>query len=89
MHLEESLHIPGFREARIAAESSVRERAFQKGIHEITLDEIYGEMHISYRELQQKEIQLELIMCKANPEMKNVFDKVLQEGKPIYSKRYK
>lgn len=83
-HLEECEHVPGFQNARVAAEQSAREKAFQTGIHEITLEQIYDAMHPSYRALLQREIDLEKRMCKANPEMKAVFDFVLLQKKRIF-----
>lgn len=83
-HLEESTHSPGFQAARIAAEQEARKRAAERGVHEVTLDEIYAQLHQSYQPMKQKEISLERVMCRANPEMRRVFDYALERGKPIY-----
>lgn len=82
-HLEESLAISEFKEARILAERKARDEAFKKGIHEITLEDIYGEIHVSYKNVMQREIELEKLMCKANPEMMSIFEEVKRKGKRI------
>ena len=83
-HLEESVGATGFHAARVAAEMAVRERASQAGIHEVTLEEIYNEMHSSYRDLMDKEIELEYLACRANPEMKEIFLFAKEQKKRVF-----
>lgn len=83
-HLEESTQSTGFKESRIAAEQEARKRAAERGVHEVTLDEIYAQLHQSYQPMRQKEIALERLMCQANPEMRPVFDYALKSGRPVY-----
>ena len=83
MHIEESMEAEGFKHARISAEQAARDIAFKNDIHEITLEEIYREIHPSYRELMAKETELEKRMCKANPEMQEVFRYAVSKKKTI------
>lgn len=82
-HLEESERVPGFKNTRIDAEMSVRRQAAEKGQHEVTLQDIYEEMHASYKPLMEKEIALEIAACHVNPEMLQVFNYAKQIGKRI------
>lgn len=84
MHLEQAFRVPGFKEARISGEIAAREAASKRGVHEVTLDEIYEELHVSYRSMKQLEIQLEKQMCRANPEMKTVYDEAVERGIPVF-----
>lgn len=84
LHLEESMGIKGFKEARILAEESARKKAKKNNIHEVTLSQIYDELHASYQYIIEKEVELELLMCKANLEMKEVFDFAVKSGKRIF-----
>lgn len=83
-HLEESTQATGFQSARIAAEQEARSLAAGCGVHEVTLDEIYTQLHPSYQPLRQKELALERLMCQANPEMQEVFRCALESGKPVF-----
>lgn len=80
-HMEESLDIIGFQQARIDAEMALRNE--HPDIHEITLDQIYENMHPSYHVYKKHEIELEKIVCKANPEMAEVFEYAKKSGKRI------
>ncbi len=82
-HLEESKNAEGFYFARITAESLAREKAQRLGKKEITLDQIYEEIHVSYKPLKVDEIMAEYMACKVNPEMKKVYDYALRKGKEI------
>jgi len=84
MHLEQSYHASGFTEARISAELTAREAAAKRGIHEVTLDDIYKELHVSYRSMKPKEIQLEKLMCRVNPEIKSIYDEAVNQKVPVY-----
>ncbi len=83
-HLEEEFDLPGFQNARIDAERAAREAAADRDRHEVTLDEIYCEMHSSYLPMQKEEIRLEMSMCRADPQMKTVYEEVKRRGLPIY-----
>lgn len=72
-HIEESEGVPGFFSARAEAERTARERANAQGLHEVTLEEIYRELHPSYHRLMGVEIRLEKAVCRANPEMLEVY----------------
>ncbi len=84
LHLETSTGNIGFKDARILAEQVAREKAFSEGVHEVTLDQIYQQMHPSYVPMREKEIELERLACKANPEMMKVYQAALQQGKRIF-----
>ncbi|MEG7531614.1 MAG: hypothetical protein RSF83_09505, partial [Hungatella sp.] len=82
-HLEESYEAGGFCAARISAEMAARDEVFQNQCHEVTLDKIYENLHPSYWPLQEKEVELEKLMCKANPEMLELFSWCKEQGKRI------
>ena len=82
-HIEESENISGFMSARVEAERSAREKAEKKGVHEVTLREIYEEMHSSYHNIMEKEICLEKAACCANPEMQEIYGVAQRMGKRI------
>ena len=84
LHLEQAFHASGFKEARISAEMAARETAEKQGIHEVTLDGIYERMHPSYSSMKPLEIQLEKRMCRANPEMKAIYEETIRQGIPVY-----
>lgn len=82
-HIEESEKISGFMSARIEAERSAREKAEKNGVHEVTLREIYQELHPSYRGAMEKEVYLEKMACRANPEIMEVYKLAQRMGKRI------
>ena len=84
LHLETSTGNSGFKDARISAEQNARKEAFSKDVHEVTLKQIYQQMHPSYAIMLEKEIELERRACKANPEMMKVYQAALQHGKRIF-----
>lgn len=83
-HLEESTGFSGFKQARVLAEQEARNDALKKDVHEITLDEIYEYIHPSYRDLAEKEIEMECLMCKANPEMLEIFHYAIARKKRVF-----
>lgn len=83
-HLEESTGFSGFKQARVLAEQEARNDALKKDVHEITLDEIYEYIHPSYRNLVEKEIEMECLMCKANPEMLEIFHYAIARKKRVF-----
>ena len=83
LHLERSFSALGFHSARISAENQARENAIKNKKNEVTLDEIYENIHYSYYFLKEKEIELEKMMCKANPEMMEFFQWCFSNNKRI------
>ncbi len=83
-HLEFMTSKTGFCTARIEAESAARQKAEKDERHEVTLEEIYSFLHPEYQTLMEQELELELTMCKQNPEMKAVYDTLIQSGIPVY-----
>ena len=77
-----------FRKIRQLAERKAREAKEKKvGKREVTLEEIYLVLNRDYDidfTWMQREIELELEFCIANPYMKKVYDIVLEKGKVIY-----
>lgn len=77
-HLEEISDRRGFCEARIKAEATAREKAIAQKKLEVTLEEIYGEIDKSYCDLMEQELSLELFACRADAEMKAVYEETLK-----------
>ena len=81
LHLEQIENVAGFAKARIEAESIARQ--IHKDKEDITLDEIYNELTEPFLSLKNKEMNLERQVLQPNPEMKEVFDYALKQGKRI------
>lgn len=84
----EKLKYPDFRRLRILAEQTAREeKRKQKGITEITIEDIYNtlaEMTGLDKDTAIKvELETELELCYANPYMKQVFDIIAKNDKKI------
>lgn len=79
-YIEQYVQMPGFYEARMNAEQafSNNEQSFP------ALDAIYKKMHHSYQHIQEIEADLNLITTRVNPEIKQVFDKAIQNNIPVY-----
>lgn len=82
-HLEESCECKGFSAARIAAEQQARQEALQNSQGEVTLEDIYDHLHSAYAFLREKEIELEILACKCNPDMYEVFQYAKKANKKI------
>ncbi|WP_022755092.1 HAD-IA family hydrolase [Butyrivibrio fibrisolvens] len=82
-HLESAKGVNGFTDARIAGEREARKKASEQGKEEVTLSQIYDEMHVSYRAIKDQEVSLEMAMCKNNPEMHEIYDECLKLGKRV------
>ncbi|MBR3458765.1 MAG: HAD-IA family hydrolase, partial [Selenomonadaceae bacterium] len=83
-HLEESEMAPGFAKARVEGEAKARRKALENSKRkEVSLSEIYRAMGSKYAPFKEKEIALEKLACKQNPEMKAVFDECLAKGKRV------
>lgn len=84
----EKLNIDGFRKIRMNAEAEAREYAtITKGNREVTIYDIYKIVNI-YTGIDvelgvQTEIEIELNLCFANPQMKRVFNLLKYQGKRI------
>ena len=81
LHLEKTENAQGFAEARIEAEKKARKVCTDA--EDITLDEIYDEIADVYKNFKPKEIELERQVLQPNPEMKEVFDYAVKQGKKI------
>jgi len=84
----ERLDVPDFRALRIEAEQLARYEKKQKGQStEICLDDIYDRLSrtcgISAEKGAFAEVSTELLLCRANPFMKKVWDTVKDSGKRI------
>ena len=84
LHMEISENEAGFSNARVSSELNLRAEAEKEGIHEVTLDQIYENLHVSYRHLKEKEVALEKRMCRANPEMLEIFHEAIRQGKRVF-----
>lgn len=79
--LEMGSSIQGFVESRMNAQQYFHDN----GEDEIAdLDAIYGKMHQSYQEVKEKEINLELLTTKVNPEIKSLFEAAIKKNIPVY-----
>lgn len=78
-HLEEVENRGGFCDARIKAEAYAREKAFSENKKEVTLAEIYEKIDKDYYDLMEKEISLEIFACRADLDMKAVYEKAVKE----------
>jgi FMN phosphatase YigB (HAD superfamily) len=82
-HIEEAYKLNDFAEARKSAEVKVREKAAKELRTEISIDEIYEEIDKKFKEYKEKEIELELLMCKRNPEMYEIYQYAVTNNKSI------
>lgn len=78
--IEESLNLPGFALERVQAER--RARSISK-TQEVTLDEIYEASEKLTPEQMMLEIEAERDSLRANPEMMEVYQRCLKDGKEI------
>lgn len=84
LQLQESYAETGFYCARVEGEDTARKHALQNGISEVTLEQIYQNMDKKYYYLMDKEIALEIACCKANREIKQIYEYALSKEKIIY-----
>ena len=81
--LENRNALPGFREARIAAEKNARRKAPND---EISIYDIYRElreMGFDVQNGEEKELNAEIDYCFENPYMKEVFEALKKAGKEV------
>ncbi len=81
LHMEKALERPGFYEERRDAERRVRVR--HPELEDITFDMIYEEIDDEFKDMKQKEMDWEEMVLRANPELKQVYDYVKEQGKKI------
>ena len=80
LHMEKLFNIPGFSNARIAAEENARMHSTNE---EVCLDQIYKELPNYYQLYKDKEIELEVASIKANYELYQVYSYALDKKKKI------
>lgn len=81
LHLEKIENTANFSSVRIEAEGRARQKHSNK--EDITIDEIYDEIGEKYQCFKEKEMKMERQVLVANPEMKEVYDYALSQGKRI------
>lgn len=79
-HLEKIYNIPGFAEARIAAELYAREKTSKK---DVTLDEIYEVLLPKYQKAKAKELKMEEKSLRINPLIFKTYQKAVRQKKTI------
>lgn len=82
-HLEYVSGKKGFAAARIEAELQTRNIATTNGKSEIHLDDIYKNIDREYKDLKEKEVELELFACKKNNRIENIYQYALSKNKII------
>ena len=80
LHMEKHYNRQFFRDCRISAEQDARE---DTDAPDITLDEIYNHIDDNFKDLKQKELEWERMVLRANPQIKDIYDFALKNGKRI------
>lgn len=80
LHIELTAPIPGFSYQRTRTERETRKKI---GREDITLDEIYEDIHDVFKPFKQAELDWEEMVLTQNPEMKAVWDYAKKAGKTI------
>lgn len=80
-HLEKMEGATGFAKERIKAENRARQKF--KNYTEINYDEIYDEIAPKFKNLKEKELELEAQTLYVNPDIKKIYDYALSLGKKI------
>ncbi len=78
-HIEYNEHLSGFTKARILAEKNTR----TKSCPEVTIDEIYANIDLKFRNKKDIELKYESQVLQQNPEMKKIFDHAVLKKKKI------
>lgn len=78
LHLEKLYGKKGFMKARIKAENEARQISSNE---EIKFDEIYEKISNEFKDLKQKELDLEAKTLVQNPQMKEIFDFCKKQNK--------
>lgn len=82
LHIEKSENMPFFCVSRMDAEREARRKHINTR-QDITLDMIYDEISDVFKPLKEKEMAMEMLVLRANPEMKAVWDYAKAQGKKI------
>ena len=80
-HMEKAYERPGFAAERKDAERRTRIR--HKELEDVTFDMIYDEIDDEFKDMKQKEMDWEEMVLRANPELKQVYDYALAQGKKV------
>lgn len=83
-YIEKTLQIPGFQKIRANAENAVRLPENDLIKNSMGLDLIYGLMYHSYQPIKEKEIELQLLTTKINPEIKEFIKLAQRNSVPVY-----
>lgn len=81
VHMEKAYERPGFAAERKDAERRTRFR--HKELEDVTFDMIYDEIDAEFKDMKQKEMDWEEMVLRANPELKQVYDYALEQGKKV------
>lgn len=81
LHLEKKHQKPNFHLARRDAECQALRK--HESLQDITLEMIYEEIDVSFREMKQYELEWEKQVLRANPELQQVYDYAKELGKKI------
>lgn len=81
LYIENKFNLPGFAHERIAAEKRARIAVQYK--KDITIEDIYQYILPKYSELMDKEMEIELSLCKPNPRILKLFKQAVAENKHI------
>lgn len=79
-HIEQVFQIRGFSKERQRAEVRARENSSNE---EISLNEIYCNIHSKYKSLKQRELEFEKQMLQTNPQILKIFEYAKIMGKTI------
>ena len=80
-HMEKAYERPGFAAERKDAERRTRIR--HKELEDVTFDMIYDEIDDEFKDMKQKELDWEEMVLRFNPELKQVYDYALAQGKKV------
>ncbi len=80
-HLGQLNKIPSFKQKRIEAELKAREILHKQ--EDITIDDIYEHIDVNFKHLKNEEVELESNILIKNPEMFEVYNYAIEQGKKI------
>ena len=80
LHIEKHYNRSFFKDARISAEWAARKKTTAP---DVTLDEIYDQIDDNFKDLKQIELNWEGMVLRTNPQMKDIYDFALKNGKRI------
>lgn len=82
--LEEGAPVQGFLESRENAQQVLAGNGDGQESWTVDLDTIYENMHQGYQPGKEKELELELLTTKLNPEAKRWMERAAQQNIPVY-----